>query len=282
MTTLRRIGFITLAASLLSACTPKQHQPITTGISFITQAPEYLLAASNDQVSREGKPQKYVSRKTEHWLNHQYRVAARKAVDNNAAYIAFYSDQQYDKPILTPAFSYVTAISDLTVDPSNNERNNRLELGTAANHAVLASNIDFGTAQVGSNLYAYNPNKARADAFEQQESNESITYLSLIRQTHSGQDAPLAHDLALLAHSVDRLATQGNNKIVLLNQYDAQYNTLITNHIKGLDVIISAGTSSYIEMNNYTCLATFEQTQENWQTLFMTFDSKGKIIQCQF
>ncbi|MGR5061474.1 hypothetical protein [Photobacterium sp. DNB22_13_2] len=276
MTTLRRIGFITVAVSLLSACTPKQHQPITTGISFITQAPEYLLEASSGQISREKKPQKYAPRKTVNWLNHQYRIAARKAAENNAAYIAFYSAQQHDKPILTPAFSYVTAIF------SNQDRHEGIDADAMANQAILASNIDFGIAQSGNDIFAYNPNKARAEAYIQKENTESIAYLSLIRQTHSDQDAPLAHDLAVLGHSVDRLATQGQNKIVLLSQYDAQYNSLIANKVKGLDVIISAGASSDIEMENHTCLATFEHTQINWQTLFMTFDSEGNILQCRF
>lgn len=271
MTTLSRIGFLAIAATLLTACSPKQHQPMTTGISFITQAPDYLLQESSNTSS-----QKYAPKKTENWINHQYRIASRKAADHNAAFIAFYSDQQHDKPILTPAFSYVTAII------SNKAGNDKPEGNASAEQAILASNIDFGMAQAGTDVFAYNPNKARADVFEQQQESESIAYLSLIKQTHSEQDAPLVHDLAVLAHSVDRLATQGRNKIVLLSQYDAQYSSNISERIKGLDVIISAGEVSNVAIQNNTCLAAFEHTNVNWQTLYVSFDSDGNILQCRF
>ena len=271
MTTLFRVGSIAIAAILLTACSPKEHQPITTGISFVTQAPDYLLQNPGGTPSL-----KYAPKKTASWLNHQYRVASRKAADKNAAYIAFYSDQQHDKPILSPAFSYVTAII------SDHSKNSNPEVRVQGEQAILASNIDFGITQSGNDVFAYNPNKARADVFEQQEDSESIAYLSLIKQTHSEDDAPLAHDLAVLAHSVDRLATQGRNKIVLLSQYDAQYNSHITGQIKGLDVIISAGEVSNVDIQHSTCLATFEHTGVNWQTLYVSFDSDGNILRCRF
>lgn len=271
MPTLSRFGLLAIAASLLTACSPKQHQPITTGISFITQAPDYLLEDSSSTNSK-----RYARKNTVNWLSHQYRVAKRKAADNNAAYIAFYSDQLRDRPVLTPAFSYVTAmVSGDRLGPNS-------ETGVVAEHAILASNIDFGMTQSSADVFAYNPNKARADVFEQQEANESIAYLSLIKQTHSEQDAPPAGDLAVLAHSVDRLATQGRNKIVLLSQYDAQYNTLITEQIKGLDVLISAGEISHVAIEHNTCLATFAHTGVNWQTLYIAFDADGNILQCSF
>ena len=271
MTTLSRIGLLAFAVGLLTACSPKQHQPMTTGISFITQAPDYLLQESSNTSS-----QKYAPKKTENWLTHQYRVASRKAADNKAVFIAFYSDQLHDKPILTPAFSYVTAIL------SSKTGNDKLEGNESAEQAILASNIDFGMTQSDTDVFAYNPNKARADVFEQQQESESIAYLSLIKQTHSVQDAPLTHDLAVLAHSIDRLATQGRNKIVLLSQYDAQFNSHISERIKGLDVIISAGDSSNVVIQNNTCLATFEHTKVNWQTLYVSFDSDGNILRCRF
>ena len=271
MTPLFRIGLTTIAIFLLSACSPKQHQPMTTGISFVTQAPDYLL-----QQSDSNTPQKYAPGKTLNWLNHQYHIASRLAAGKNASYIAFYSDQQHDKPILTPAFSYVTAIISNRAESSKHDHNK------ASQQAILASNIDFGADQSAADVFAYNPNKARAEAFEQQQDSESIAYLSLIKQTHYEDDAPLAHDLMVLAHSVDRLATQGRNKIILLSQYDAKYNSQITDQIKGLDVIISAGKQSGVEVVNNSCLATFEQTGVNWQTLFVSFDSDGNILRCRF
>ncbi|MGF1700358.1 hypothetical protein L4D09_08585 [Photobacterium makurazakiensis] len=253
-----------LATLLLSACSPKQHKPVDIAVSFITQAPDSMLV--ND---------KYQQPMIKRWLRSNLQQAFDRAQVNNTKHIAFYSDQNLNKPLLTPAFSYVTALV------LNEQNADMARQYIKPNHSIIASNINFGLKQYGAKIYAYNAGKSRADAYIQSVNNEKIAYLSLINQSNQLDDKPEQQDLDIIAHSVDRLYVQGVNKIILLSQYSGMYSSSLANKINGLDVIVSTGENYNTTFSNGSCIAYFDD-KGDWKDLYLKFDINGKIISCDF
>ncbi|PSW17609.1 hypothetical protein C9I98_18980 [Photobacterium sanctipauli] len=255
---------------LLAACSPKQHKETNIAISYITQAPKSMLVNGY-----------YHEESVHHWLQENMQQAYDHAAIYNAQHIGFYSDQNKQVPLLTPAFSYVTALvlnpNALFSDPESSSTSTY-----GAHQAIIASNIHFGLKQYGAHVFAYNREKSRADAFIQTVGAERIAYLSLINQSLYSDTQPEAEDMALLAHSVDRLYTQGINKIVLLSQYADKYSAEIASAVKGIDVIISNGSKAKTEINNGSCLAYFDNQSQTWENLYLNFGADGKVDSCQF
>ncbi|MGF1691725.1 hypothetical protein [Photobacterium kagoshimensis] len=260
-----QIILISIIATFLSACSPAQHQSVDVAISFITQAPDSMLI--NKQ---------YQHPATERWLQRHLQQAYDQAQVRNAKHIGFYSDQRTDKPLLTPAFSYVTALV-------LNEDNIRSVSHTLQpQQSIIASNVSFGLKQYGAHVYAYNNDKQRSDAYIQYVKGEKIAYLSLIKQTAQANSAPLAEDLSLLGHSVDQLYTRAINKVVLLNQYDEAYASTISKAVKGIDVIISAGKANKTVIENGRCLAYFDKSKPLQSNLYIQFNASGHVDKCAF
>lgn len=253
-------GLITLVVIALSACAPQNHhQPVSVTISFLTQVPSSLSL-----------------KKIEKWLSKQIQDAEKVAENNNADFIAFYSDQDFNKTELAPNFSYITALV-LTPD-SIKKYGNTL----AKTKPILASNIDFGLSQSGNNIYAYNPNKTRADTYTQSFNSEDIAYLSLINQSKIAGAEPDSKDLAIIRHTVDRLQTNGINKVILISQFSETVTRQLTSTIKGLDVIVAHGEKNSANIDKSTCIATFTSESPLFQTLDVTFSADGKVTQCTF
>ncbi|MBV1842335.1 hypothetical protein [Photobacterium ganghwense] len=263
-----RILSLVIIGLLISACTPKAPQPVTVNLSFITLAPTHLLTSHN----------RFDQHATQQWLNdnlRRHQTTANTATQNQS-YLAFYSYQWPSQPVLTPAFSYVTA---LMLNPVTARQ---VADSLLPEQAILASNINFGTAQYGAQLYAYNPKKARAEAFVQQVHGEHIAYLSLIRQSSQPDASPQTEDLQLIANTVDRLQIQGINKIVLLSQFAPTYAPQIVNAVKGLDVVISSGEQAALSLKQNTTLATFPAQQMRWHSLSLHFDDRGRVQSAEF
>ena len=216
-----QIILISLFTTLVTACSPAQHQSVDIAISFITQAPDSMLTGGQ-----------YQHPATERWLQRHLQQAYDQAQTRDSNHIGFYSDQRTDKPLLTPAFSYVTAL----VLSEDNIRSVSHTL--KPQQSIIASNVSFGLKQYGAHVYAYNNEKLRSEAFIQYIGNEKVAYLALIKKSVQANNAPLVEDLALLGHSVDQLYTHSINKVVLLNQYDEKYAATISKEVKGIDVII--------------------------------------------
>ncbi|MGF1790356.1 hypothetical protein L4D21_07100 [Photobacterium profundum] len=268
-------GLITMAVIALSACAPQNHhQPVSVTISFLTQVPSLpSLKSKNDNFYSSDEKQ---AEKIETWLSKQIQNAEKVADNNNADFIAFYSDQDIKKTKLAPNFSYITAL--VLTPESIKKYGNTL----AKTKPILASNIDFGLSQSGNNIYAYNPNKTRADTYTQSFNGEDIAYLSLINQSKIVGAEPDSKDLAIIRHTVDRLQINGINKIILISQFSETVTRQLTSTIRGLDVIVAHGEKNNANIDKSTCIATFTSVSPLFQTLDVTFSADGKITQCTF
>ncbi|MEZ8096877.1 hypothetical protein ACED51_22495 [Photobacterium swingsii] len=260
-----RIILVSIFTLLLSACSPAPHQSVDVAISFITQAPDTMLIGG-----------RYQQPETERWLQRHLQQAYDQAQVRNANHIGFYSDQRSDKPLLTPAFSYVTALV------LNEENIHSVSHSLKPQQSIIASNVSFGLKQYGAHVYAYNNEKLRSEAFIQSIGNEKVAYLALIKKSAQTDNAPLAEDLALLGHSVDQLYTHSINKVVLLNQYDERYAKAINKAVKGIDVIISAGNANKTIMESDSCMAYFDKSKPLDNNLYVEFDAFGHVDACTF
>jgi len=268
-------GLITLVVIALSACAPQNHhQPASVTISFLTQVPSSLPLKSKSDHFYSSDSKQAVQIET--WLSKQIQDAEKVANNNNADFIAFYSDQDLNKAELSPNFSYITA---LVLTPETIKKyGNTL----AKTKPILASNIDFGLSQSGNNIYAYNPNKARADTYTQAFNGENIAYLSLINQSKMDGAEPDAKDIAIIRHTVDRLQTNGINKIILISQFSETVTRQLKSTIRGLDVIVAHGKKNNTRIENSTCFATFTSESLLLHTLDVMFSADGKVTQCDF
>lgn len=260
-----QIILISLFTTLVTACSPAQHQSVDVAISFITQAPDSMLV-----------DKQYQHPATERWLQRHLQQAYDQAQVRKAKHIGFYSDQRTDKPLLTPAFSYVTALV------LNEDSIRSISHTLKPQQSIIASNVNFGLKQYGTHVYAYNNEKQRSDAYIQYVKGEKIAYLSLIKQSAQANSAPLAEDLVLLGHSVDQLYTRAINKVVLLNQYDEKYAATISKEVKGIDVIISAGKTNKTAMANGSCMAYFDKSKPLQNNLYVQFNAFGHVDNCAF